>query len=176
MNNLYTGIYKSFIFVSIILLIMSFFISGKSTVGALISGYSILTLSICMILLILLNNVLPTIQGKSTSEMILSILMAIGPFFIILCVLAILLYLTIKYKNLIIDGHVSNNYYIFSNVIVLLFLLQSYLLYTDMETDKFNLTKKLSKMTSSLIYLIGVITFICSMILYTILTYFTTDG
>ena len=155
---------------------ISFFMSGKSPVNALISGYSALTLSMCMVLVIILNNVLPTIQGKSAIEMIFSILIAIGPFFIILGVLAILLYLTIKYKNLIIDGHVSNNYYVFSNIIVILFLLQSYLLYKDMDTEKFNLTKKLSKMTSSLIYLIGLITFMSSMVLYTILTHFTTDG
>ena len=45
-----------------------------------------------------------------------------------------------------------------------------------MDTDKFELTKKISKITSSLVYLIGVLTFICSLILYTILKYFTTDG
>ena len=172
----YTLIYKLFIFFSIICFMISFFMSGKSPVNALISGYSALTLSMCMVLVIILNNVLPTIQGKSAIEMIFSILIAIGPFFIILGVLAILLYLTIKYKNLIIDGHVSNNYYVFSNIIVILFLLQSYLLYKDMDTEKFNLTKKLSKMTSSLIYLIGLITFMSSMVLYTILTHFTTDG
>lgn len=176
MTNLYTGMYKSLIFVSIILLVISFFTSGSTTIGALISGYSALTLSILMILVLLLNSLLPTMQGKPTKEILISVLIAIGPFFLMLAVLGILLYLVITYKSLISDGHVSTNYYTFSNVTVLLFLLQSYLLYTDMDTDKFKLTNRISKLTSSLVYLIGVLTFICSMILYTILKYFTTDG
>jgi hypothetical protein len=176
MKNLYTGIYKSLIFASIILLVISFFTSGNTTIGALISGYSVLTLSILMILVILLNNLMPTMQGKPTKELLMAILMAMGPFFLMLFVIGIILYLIITYKNVISDGHVSNNYYTFSNITVLLFLLQSYLLYTDMDTDKFELTKKISKITSSLVYLIGVLTLICSLTLYTILKYFTTDG
>ena len=168
--------YKSLIFVSIILLVISFFTSGSTTIGALISGYSALTLSILMILIILLNSLLPTMQGKPTKEILFTVLTAIGPFFLMLAVLGILLYLVITYKSLISDGHVSSYYYTFSNITVLLFLLQSYLLYTDMDTDKFKLTNRISKLTSSLVYLIGVLTFICSMILYTILKYFTTDG
>lgn len=168
--------YKSLIFVSIILLVISFFTSGNTTIGALISGYSALTLSILMILIILLNSLLPTMQGKPIKEILMTVLIAIGPFFLMLTVLGILLYLVITYNSLISDGHVSTNYYTFSNITVLLFLLQSYLLYTDMDTDKFKLTNRISKLTSSLVYLIGVLTFICSMILYTILKYFTTDG
>ena len=61
-------------------------------------------------------------------------------------------------------------------VSILLFLLQIYLFYSNMDTEKFKITGKLSSITSSLIYLLGVISSMCALILYTILKYFTTDG
>ena len=45
-----------------------------------------------------------------------------------------------------------------------------------MDTEKFKQTYKLSSITSSIIYLLGVISTMCALILYTILKYFTTDG
>ena len=45
-----------------------------------------------------------------------------------------------------------------------------------MDSQEFKQTQKLSKITSSLIYLLGVISSMCALILYTILKYFTTDG
>ena len=59
---------------------------------------------------------------------------------------------------------------------VILFLLQIYLLYGNMDTEQFKQTHKLSSVTSSLIYLLGVISCMSALILYTILKYFTTDG
>ena len=93
-----------------------------------------------------------------------------------LAVIGVLLYLIIKYSNLISNGHVSDNYYIFSNISICLFLLQIYLMYTNMDSPEFKQTHKLTKLTSSLIYLLGVITSVCAMILFAILTHFTTDG
>jgi amino acid transporter len=124
----------------------------------------------------LLNNVMNTIQGKPTFEMITTILMASGPFLLMLAVIAFILYLIITYSKIISEGRVSNGYYTFSNISIILFLLQIYLLYSNMDTEKFKQTYKLSSITSSLLYLLGVITSMCSLILYTILKYFTTDG
>ena len=50
------------------------------------------------------------------------------------------------------------------------------MVYTNINTEKFENTGKMSKVTSGIIYLLGVITTICSIILYTILKYFSTDG
>ena len=62
MNNLYLSVYKALIYVSVILFLISFWTSGNTTIGALITGYSALTLSILMILILLLNNVMNTVQ------------------------------------------------------------------------------------------------------------------
>ena len=43
-------------------------------------------------------------------------------------------------------------------------------------SDKFQQTGKISKVTLGMVYLVGTITGICSIIIYTILKYFTTDG
>jgi len=176
MNNLYSLVYKALIYVSVILFLISFGTSGNTTISALISGYSALALGILMILIMLLNNVMNTIQGKATFEIITTILMASGPFLLMLAVIGLILYLIIKYSEIIGDGHVSNGYYTFSNISIILFLLQIYLLYSNMDTEKFKITGKLSSITSSLIYLLGVISSMCALILYTILKYFTTDG
>ena len=176
MNNWYSLVYKALIYASVILFLISFGTSGNTTIGALISGYSALTLSILMILIMLLNNVMMTTQGKGTLEIITTILMASGPFLLMLAVIGFILYLIITYSKIISEGYVSNGYYTFSNISIILFLLQIYLLYSNMDTEKFKQTYKLSSITSSLIYLLGVITSICALILYTILKYFTTDG
>ena len=176
MNNWYSLVYKALIYVSVILFLISFGTTGNTTIGALISGYSTLTLSILMILIMLLNNVMNTTQGKPTFEIVTTILMASGPFLLMLLVIGVILYLIIKYSKIIKEGQVANGYYTFSNISVILFLLQIYLLYGNMDTEKFKQTYRLSSITTSLLYLLGVISSMCALILYTILTHFTTDG
>jgi hypothetical protein len=46
----------------------------------------------------------------------------------------------------------------------------------NINDEKFEATGKLSKVTSSMIYLLGVLTAISSIILNTILKYYSTDG
>ena len=176
MNNWYSLVYKALIYVSVILLLISFGTNGNTTIGALISGYSALTLSILMILIMLLNDVMNTFQDKTVSEKIIVMLMTCGPFLLMLGVIAFVLYLIITYSKIIKEGNVSNGYYIFSNITIILLLLQIYLLYGNMDTEKFKQTHKLSSITSSIIYLLGVISTMSALILYTILKYFTTDG
>lgn len=176
MSDWYSLVYKALIYVSVILFLISFGTSGNTTIGALISGYSALILSILMILIMLLNNVMNSTQGKPIFETLITILMSSGPFLLMLTVVSFILYLIIKYSKIIAGGNVSSGYYTFSNISIILFLLQIYLLYGNMDTEKFKQTYKLSSITSSLIYLLGVISSMCALILYTILKYFTTDG
>lgn len=170
------NIYKAFILASVVLFIVSFFTSGDSPIGSLITAYSTLTISIIMIMLILLNNILRVSQGQSIFNLILSIMLTSGPFLLMLAVVGIMLFCIISYSSAIGKGNVSNNYYTFSNIIVILFLLQIYLLYGNIVSDKFQQTGKISKITLSMVYLVGTITAICSLIVFTILRYFTTDG
>jgi|694.fasta_scaffold08930_13 hypothetical protein len=176
MNNFYSSIYKAFIYAGMIAFIIGFFTDNKTSLGAYIAGYSVFILAIMMILIILFSNILKTDTNALSYSVLSSILMTSGPFLLILGIITFVLYLLIKYKDNITDGKVAPGYSSFSNIIVILLFLQFYLVYTNINTEKFEATGRISKVMSSIIYLIGVITAICSIILYTILKYYSTDG
>jgi len=176
MKDWYSSIYKACILASLVAFIIGFFSESQTSLGAYISGYSVLTLGIMMILIILFNNVLRISSNGSALQILSSILMTSGPFLLMLSVIGFVLYLLINYKDKIIEGNIAPSYNSFSNIIVMLLLLQVYLVYTNISTDNFESTGKISKVTSSFIYLLGVLTAICSIILSTILKYFSTDG
>ena len=176
MNNLYSLVYKALIYVSTILFLISFGTTGNITIGALISGYSSLTLGILLILIFLLNNTASANQEKSTFEKIKLILTDSGPFLLMLAIIGFILYLIIKYNKVISEGNLTSEYYTFNNITIILFFLQIYFLCKNIETDNFKQNHKLSSITKSLLYLLGVISTMTSLILYTILKYFTTDG
>jgi hypothetical protein len=176
MKDWYSTIYKACIFSSVIAFILGFMTDSKTSLGAYMAGYSVLILAVLMILTILFNNVLKVTANDSTFQILYSILMTAGPFILILGVISFVLYLLITYKDNIIDGKIAPGYNSFSNIIIMLLLVQLYMVYTNINTEKFENTGKIPKITSGIIYLLGVITSICSIILYTILKYFSTDG
>ena len=169
MKDWYSSIYKGFIISGVIAFIVGIFSSGSVSIDAYITGYSALILGIMMILTILFNNILRVNDGQSTFQLIFTILLATGPFMLMLGVIAFILYLMIKYKNNIIDDHVSPSYNSFSNITIILLLIQLYIVYTNISTPKFEETGKMSKVTSSIIYLLGVLSAISSIIIFTIL-------
>ena len=176
MADWYSSIYKGFIIAGMIAFTIGFLTQGETSLGAYMSGYSVLILGIMMILIVLFNNILNISQGNSTFQLLYTILLATGPFILMLGVISFILYLLITYKENIINNRVTSEYYSFTNINVILLLLQLYLVYTNITTEKFITTGKISKVTSSIIYLLGVLGIICSIILFTILKYFTTDG
>lgn len=176
MKDWYSTIYKACIIASVIAFIIGFSTQSETSLGAYISGYSVLILGILMILVILFSNTLKVTQNDTTFQILSSLLLTSGPFILILGIIGFILYLLINYKNKIIAGQIAPGYNSFSTIISLLIFIQLYLVYTNIDTDKFQATGKMSKVISSIIYLIGIITAICSIILYTILKYYSTDG
>ena len=176
MTSWYQSIYKAFIISAIISFVIGFFSEGKVSLGSYITGYSVLILGIMMILLILFNSIMKITEGQSILQILYTILLTAGPFLLMLGVIAFILYLMIAYKPIILDNHVANGYHSFSNITIILILIQLYIVYTNITSDSFEKTNKISKVTSSIIYLLGVLSAISSIILYTILKYFTTDG
>lgn len=176
MKDWYTGIYKAFIIAAIISFIIGFFSEGNVSLGSYIAGYSVLILGIMMILLILFNGIMKITQGQSSMQILYTILLTTGPFILMLGVITFILYLMINYKSIILDNHVSSGYNSFSNITVILILIQLYIVYTNISTDSFENSGKMSKVTSSMVYLLGILSAISTTILYTILKYFTTDG
>ena len=176
MSGWYSSIYKAFIISAIISFVIGFFSEGKVSLGSYITGYSVLILGIMMILLVLFNSIMKITEGQSILQILYTILLTAGPFLLMLGVIAFILYLMITYKSIILQGHVANGYHSFSNINIILILIQLYIVYTNISSDSFEKTGKMSKVTSSMVYLLGVLSAITSIILYTILRYFTTDG
>jgi hypothetical protein len=176
MANWYSTIYKACIYASIVAFIIGFFTSSSASLGAYLAGYSALILAIMLILIILFSTVLKTTSNNSTFQVLNSIFITAGPFILMLGVISFVLYSLIVYKNNIIEGHIAPGYNSFSNIIVILLMIQLYLVINNINTENFERTGKMSKVTSSLIYLLGVLTGISSIILYTILKYYSTDG
>jgi hypothetical protein len=176
MNDWYSGIYKALLVASIISFVIYNFSSGETSLGALLSGLVALTLTLFMILYIILYNTIDLIKNESFFQNILTILNVSGPFFMMLGVIGLILFLIITNKDRIIKGQVSSSYYTFSNITILILLLQMYFLYKNIISSKFESTKKISKLTSIILYLFNVITAICSISLFAILQYYKADG
>lgn len=167
MADWYSNIYKACILSSVIAFIIAIFTKSQTSLGAYIAGYSVLVLGVMMILIILFDGILRMNGG------IKQIINISGPFLLMFGIVSFMLYLLIRYRNNIIDGHVSPGYNTFNIITILLILGQVFLLYRSNNTDK---VFHISKTTTSIIYLLGVLTAISTITLYTILKYYSTDG
>lgn len=176
MADWYPIIYKACIYASVVAFVLAFFTSDATSLGAYLAGYSALTLGILMVLIILFTKTLKINNNNSSLQTLYLILITSGPFILMLGVISFILYLLIKYKNNITEGHIAPSYNSFNNITVMLILLQLYLVINAINNERFETTGKMSKVITSTIYLLGVLTTISSIILYTILKYYSTDG
>jgi hypothetical protein len=174
MDLWYSSVYKAFMATCFVTFLISFFSTGNISLGSSIAGYCLLILSIMMILIILFNHILKLNLGSF--EMLITILTQTGPFILMLGTIGFLMYLAIYYMNPIIAHQVSDNYYNFSNISIILILLQVFIVYKNITNDNFKTTGKISKITACILYLLSLLTISCSIILYIILKYFRTDG
>jgi hypothetical protein len=171
-SELYASVYKGFTIAAIITFILGITTTGKTSFGCYQVGYSVFAIAVMLILIKILNNFL----GKNNGAISLgNTILTLSPFIILAFVLGFLIYFNITYQTLIIDKHVSNGYYTFSNIIIVLLLIQLFVISSVVGSDTFN-EKGMSQLSSSIILLLGVITAICTNILHTILKYFSTDG
>jgi len=171
-SELYESIYKGFITATIIAFAIGISTNGSTSFGCYQAGYVVFALSIMLILIKFLNKILRKNQESASME---NTFLTISPFILMLFIVSFLLYFTIKYKSIIIDGHVSSGYYTFSNITIVLLLIQLSIVYSIITTTSFD-EKGINPVTSSIILLLGVLTAISTNILHTILKYFTTDG
>ena len=152
----------------------SLFSSGNISYGSLITGYSILILGIIMILLNFIQNILKITQGQSIFKILYEVFITSGPLLFLLMIIGFILYLIIYYQSIITSENISSSYYSFTNIVIVLIMLQVYIIYLNLDNQ--NIHGKINKVTSGLLYLLGILTSISSLIIFTILKYFTTDG
>jgi hypothetical protein len=176
MSDWFKSTYNSLIIVAVILFLIAFGSTGSVNIGSLIFGYILLILSILMILVLVVNQTLtnnPT--NISGFQNMLDALRTAGPLFVMLGVIGFVLYLLLYYKNQILEGRVSNSYNTFSNITTIFVLLQLYILYTNINSNT-GFNGKISKVVTGSLLVIGLFSIMSSLILYTILKYYTTDG
>ena len=170
-SELYASIYKSFIITTIIAFSIGTATTGLTSFGCYQVGYSVCAIAIMLILIKLLNSFLNK-QGSTSSGITLFV---ISPFVVMLFCIGFILYLNMKYKDIILEGHVSSGYYTFNNVSVILLIIQLSIIYSIISVNNFE-EKGVNPVTCSSILLLGILTAITINIIHTILKYFTTDG
>jgi hypothetical protein len=174
MKNWYSVIYNSFIVASLLAFFSYILTSGSLSYGLLMSGFIMLSLAILMILIILFNASLEKNQSTDFLNVVFILLSLSGPFLAILGIIIFILYLIVYYKTKITENLVSNSYYTFTNITIILIIIQTLLVYKNIENIE--IMKKIPLILNSLLYLLSTITLITSIIIYVILKYYTTDG
>lgn len=152
---------KAMLYAGIIILIVSIVGSGQTAAGASTAGYSCISLALLLLL----------IHTQANGLDLNTLLVTYSPLWAMVFIIGFVLFLTIRYFSIIKEERVANSYYTFSNLVIILFLTQLYILNKqNYELSPFNLSA-LGILFIALIQLI-----ICLLVLYVILTYYTTDG
>ena len=92
-------LWKSTIIAAVITFIIGMFTTGVNSLNASIAGYSLLIITIMGICIQLIRKPITNEEGVSTLKMVWNILMLTGPFFIILGIIGLMLYLFISNNN-----------------------------------------------------------------------------
>ena len=167
-----TSIYKAFINTAVIAFLIGLATTGSVSFNCYQAGYAVLAIAIMMILIQILNNLQSKKDGSSSvGKIALNLL----PFVVMLSVISSLLYFNTIYRNIIINKRVSQGFNIFSNIIIIILLIQVYIIYTSVSSKSFE-EKGISNVTSGTILLLAILSAIATNIIRTILKYFTTDG
>lgn len=159
-------IYYSLILTGILIIIIT---TGLSSVIGYIVGYSF----ICAGFLLLFGYFSFKLSGNAD---LLTILLNSGPILAIVGIIAYYISLLGIYKNRITDGNISSGYYSFSNLFLIIILIQSYVFYKALQDKQFKLTNTMNKISSMTLYLLSVISILIVISIHVILAYFTTDG
>ena len=161
MEDWYLSVCKALLIVGKISFIISFGTSGETSYGAELSGYSSITLAIMLILLMLFKYKNP---------------MAILAFLWLLAIIGFILFSVLTHKNQIINGHVPTYYSTFIEVSMILIIIQTLVIYSSVFTTKFKDNGIISPINIYSSYLLTSLTMMCSIIIYIMLKYYTTDG
>mgnify|MGYP005635921817 FL=1 len=161
MEDWYLSVCKALLIVGKISFIISFGTSAATSYGAELSGYSSITLAIMLILLMLFKY-------KN--------IMAILAFLWLLAVIGFILFSVLTHKNQIINGHVPTYYSTFIEVSMILIVIQTLVIYSSIFTEKFKQSGFISPINIYSSYLLSSLTMMCSIIIYIMLKYYTTDG
>ena len=164
-------LWKSTIIAAVITFIIYMYTTGINSLNAAIAGYSLLIITILGILIQLIRT--PVKEGNSTLKTVINILIQTGPFFIILAIIGVMLYLLVKYKKPIINSEVSPSFNTFSNITLFLILIIIFFIYNQVIGDD---SGKTGKVSNSFLFGLSFLASVSTAIVYTILVFYRTDG
>ena len=168
---IYSTIYKLIIIISIISLFISTVSSNSISYNSGLTGYIGLLIALMMMLVMIIKNLI------TNQFSFFQILLNSVPFILLFGIICFILYIITFYKNIITTGHLSNSYYTYSIITIVLMIIQmAYILYIDTTNDKFKNKGILPTLTYSLLFLFITFTVIACVNIYIPLKYFTTDG
>jgi len=177
-NTILSDTFKSFIssgmIIGIFLLIIALITGSKFGFFGSVIGYSFIGIAILLLAVTMMYN------NKSNNDGILTILLSLittsFPFVLLLGIISFILYLLITNKDKIINGYVSPSYYTFTNISILLILLQLFIFFLGTRKPAFIKSGTIDSNLSGIIYIVAVFNIITVISLNIILNYFTTDG
>ena len=102
--------------------------------------------------------------------------LSIMPFVAVALIIAYILFVLTFYFNRIVGGKVTSSYRIFSNMFILVIVVQLMLFYNGTKDDKFKQSCMMSSVFGMVIYLLALINLVIAITIHIILAFFTTDG
>ena len=172
-NTMMTILSNTFIIVGTLLL---FITSGSTSIGGILAGYSFIGIG----LLLTLSYTIKLINDSSSESK--SWFGVISPFILILSVIGYSIYLVVTYQNKIKSGHISQGYYNFSNISIVLILVQLMLFYSSSSSQTANDSSKegkggmkIDRVFSMLLFFIGILNIVTVITIGIILALFNTD-
>jgi len=181
-NNMMPTFYVTLIAVGVILLFATIGTASMGSLNGTIAGYSLMGGGILLLVSFLLYGISTTNEGKSAAlaknnrSSIMSAIYTAGPFLVLLGIVGYTLYLIITFKNRIAAGNIAPGYVSFTNISIILILMQLFLFYMGSQKDSFKTTNRLDRVYSMLLYFIGIINIVTIITIGIILSYFSTDG
>ena len=168
-SSLTSRFYISLITVGIILLFATIGTTSMDGLNGTISGYFFIAIGIAILVSFIIS-----VASKGAS--LISSIFSMGPFFVTIGIISYILYLLFTYKDRIAQGNIAPGYAKFTNISVILVLMQLFLFYMGTQKESFQRDKKLDRVYSGLLYFVGVINIVTVITIGIILRYFSTDG
>lgn len=167
----FSSIYKASIYAASILTLIYWTTTEQTSFGALAAALFTFALGLLMILILTINNIQKT--TNSLYGILSQVIKQSGPILLVVGFIGYFLYLIFTYRNSITNAHVAPTYYTFTNLTISLIFIQILILLQYQTTDGYIF---MTNITSSILYLINVLLFICVTTVSNTLRFFTTDG
>lgn len=177
-TNWFVVLFTSLYIVGIILISAATFISIERPTTLLIVAYSVMGITLGLVatkLYVKMNSNLNNMEAATIYNWATNFITYLGPIFLLIVIVSLLLYLYITYKKNIDDRRVSNQFFVFNSISTVLMLLEYSILFYGLNTDEFKKASQFPKIINA-VYLFGVIQLYAVFIMWYILSSYTTDG